>query len=81
MSKQYPIASAERKPSWAKTRANHPKAPHVQCCLCGAPADYQVWIEVNWFRGDDEGPFKACKDHKSDARALLSTKATGEQPK
>ncbi len=41
------------------------------CKVCGKPATHKVFVEVNEFRGDDEGPFKVCKDHMKDEGALL----------
>lgn len=77
MSRQtYPrIVDSTHKPKWDKLRVQHPKnAHHWQCCACPAPATHLVFVQVNWFRGDDEGPFKACADHKRDAAALLSSR-------
>lgn len=70
----YPRAGTTiRRQKWVKLGE---KNPH-KCCVCQAPAIYQSWVEVSWFRGDDEGLFKACKLHKDDATALLATQAQG----
>jgi hypothetical protein len=72
--REYPrIVDATHKPKWAKLRIQHPKnAPDWTCCCCPAPATHSVYVQVDWFRGNDEGPFKACKTHKGDALALLA---------
>lgn len=66
MSKTYPRAEPQHKPLWVKK-----PTPGLVCCVCQAPATHQVWVEVDWFRGNDEGPFKSCKQHKDDPKALL----------
>ena len=79
--RDYPrIDHATRKPKWDKLRIQHPKqAKSWQCCVCAQPATHQAWVQVSWFRGEDEGPFKACGLHMADATALLASKALKEQ--
>lgn len=51
------------------------KCPRIapRCAVCGAAAEFRPWVQVNWFRGDDAGPFPACAMHKEDAAALLAS--------
>lgn len=72
----YPrIGEATHKPKWAKLRIQHPKnAAAWQCSVCAGPATHLVFVEVDWFRGNDEGPFKTCRDHKGAAVELLSAR-------
>lgn len=64
----YPRVSNTRpQPKWAGIK----KGP--KCCVCGAPATHHPIVEVNLFRGDDMGPYKACDLHKADAQALLDS--------
>lgn len=67
MSGKYPRCSDARKLELRPTQK-------PVCKLCGEPATHKVFVEVGWFRGDDEGPFKVCKSHRNDAVALLLAK-------
>lgn len=70
MAREYPrVEETRHQPKWVAMGPN--KGP--KCCVCGAKAVASPWVQVNWFRGEDEGPFKACKEHKSDAQALLNS--------
>lgn len=42
-----------------------------KCCVCGAEATHSVWVQVSYMRGDDEGKFKTCTDHKDAAGLVL----------
>lgn len=70
MSTAYPRADAQHKPRWFKKPSSQ-----MLCCVCNQPATHRVFVQVNWFRGDDEGPFKACKAHKEEAQALLDSRS------
>lgn len=73
-SRRYPrVVDAAFQFKWRDQRAKAGKkfVEHHLCVVCGAPATHKVFVQVNWFRGDDEGPFKACADHKQDGYALL----------
>jgi hypothetical protein len=71
---------------WDKQRRQHPNDKNLirPCVVCGLPSSHEVFIEVNWFRGDDEGPYRTCRDHRNDLDAILTAdtkavaKATGE---
>lgn len=76
MARDYPrIKDARLQFKWRDQRAKAGKkfVEHHLCVACGEPATHKVFVQVNWFRGDDEGPFKACQDHKQDGAALLAT--------
>lgn len=76
MSRSYPRAEPRLQQNWV----NKP-SPTLVCCVCKAPATHKVWVEVDWFRGNDEGPYKACKAHKDSATALrLADTHRKEQP-
>jgi hypothetical protein len=81
VAKQYPcIDHATEVKSWAKQRKQNPKGINVACCVCSAPATHKTWIQVNWFRGDDEGPFKTCKDHRNSTTEILQSQAKPTHP-
>ena len=42
------------------------------CCVCGAPADATVFVELDCFRGND-GMARACSGHKNDAEAIAAS--------
>lgn len=75
MTRQYPRIGSQRfrGDRWEKQRLQHPndKTRIRPCIVCGAQSTHEVFLEVNWFRGDDEGPFKTCKAHKDDTAALV----------
>jgi hypothetical protein len=74
MSREYPrVVESMLNKKWAKIG----KGKGPKCCVCGELATHETWVQVNWFRGDDEGKFKACKLHKDDAQALLNTQTIG----
>ena len=74
MARQYPrVESTRRQRKWIDMGPD--KGP--KCCVCGAKATHNPEVQVNWFRGDDEGPFKACDTHKEDAEALLNSTQKG----
>lgn len=83
MSREFPrVNNARFMAAWAPTppgKRRPPGKPRAStippCRACGAPATHRVWVEVNWFRGDDEGPFNACKLHKESAAELLDPPA------
>lgn len=62
------VQQSKRERKWIDQGPN--KGP--KCRVCGAKATHSSFVQVNWFRGDDEGPFKACDDHKTDAHNLLN---------
>jgi hypothetical protein len=78
MSATYPrVMDSTFVPRWGKLAAQHPKqAHHYACSVCGAVATHKVFVQVSWFRGDDEGPFKACREHKTAAQELLDRAAS-----
>lgn len=86
-SRIYPRIDSARdmRKKWDARRKQHPndKTGKHPCRVCGEPGTHAVWVQVNWFRGEDEGPFDACMDHRNDAHGLLlgpaSVFATGEQ--
>ena len=69
MTKTYPQAVATPNASWIRMGAG--KGP--KCCICGAKATHSATVEINLYRGDDIGPYKACEVHAADADALLAT--------
>ena len=52
-------------------QARRPLQHKKTCAVCGAEATHEVWIQVSWFRGDDESTY-ACGEHRQDARLLNS---------
>ena len=48
-------------------------ATFPRCCVCGAQAKHKVWIELNWFRGDDDGPHRICSTKAHTASDILAT--------
>ncbi len=69
----YPrIADTGFRKGWQK----EPKAAPF-CCVpsCGLRATHQPDIQVNWFRGDDEGAGPCCKAHSTDVEVLLQATA------
>lgn len=80
MPREYPrVVDSRREKRWTLTpkgqkipkgRTHPNKIP--RCRVCGELATYSSWVQVNWFRGDDEGPFPACNAHKEDAAGLLN---------
>lgn len=62
------VVDSKRERKWIDQGPN--KGP--KCRVCGDKATHSSTVQVNWFRGDDEGPFKACEAHKNDAQALLN---------
>lgn len=78
MSRQsYPRLGSTR--SIVKKQERRPAQHKKRCIVCGDVARSEVWIEVNWFRGDDEGPVPSCKEHKH-AQVLLDTWAKPDTP-
>lgn len=74
MSREYPrVVDTNHKRKWM-SRSGKTQVTPPPCCVCGAPSTHKPFVQVNWFRGDDEGPFNACKAHRRDADALLATK-------
>lgn len=74
----YPrIVDARYMAKWVKLRAQQPRqhANTWLCRACGGPATHSVFVQVDWFRGNDAGPFKACKEHKEAAELLLTPSA------
>ena len=69
-SRQYPrLGDAKNITEKQKRRPiNHKK----RGIACGQEATHAVWIQVDWFRGNDEGPVHACKDHRADQRLIDS---------
>ena len=63
MPRQYPYISDYRKEQRGK------------CVVCGAPAEYLVIIQVNWFRGDDESA-RTCHEHK---RQIYASEVLGAE--
>ena len=61
------------------TMCNYPKIGLVERrpkntsarCRCGTIGKYQIHIQVNWFRGDDEVVW-ACEGHKKDVEFLIT---------
>ena len=71
MSRQYPRV-VDPRPIKKGVAALGDKKGRPVCCVCAKPATNASRVQVNWFRGDDAGPYKACEDHKLDAAALLA---------
>lgn len=70
MARQYPaVVDMRRQRKWIDMGAG--KGP--KCCVCGAKATHSPFVEVNLFRGDDMGPYKACALHACDPHALLNS--------
>jgi len=75
VSRVYPrIDDAAPKPQWERARIKNPKNIGPVCCVFQAPATHRVFVEVSIFRGDDEGPFNTCKDHRRDADSVLASR-------
>lgn len=76
MARDYPrVVDTRFQFKWRDQRAKAGKkfVEHHLCVACDKPATHKVFVQVDWFRGNDEGPFKACQDHKQDGAALLAT--------
>jgi hypothetical protein len=70
MARDYPaVVDTRRQRKWIDMGAD--KGP--KCCVCGAKATHHPFVEVNLFRGDDMGPYKACELHATDPQALLNS--------
>jgi len=70
LARDYPtVADARRQRKWIAMGAD--KGP--KCCVCGAKATHHPFVQVNLFRGDDMGPYKACDLHATDPLALLNS--------
>lgn len=54
--RRYPYYSGASK---LKQKRNRP-----QCAACDAEATHRIWVQVSWFRGEDESEF-VCARHKS----------------
>lgn len=73
--KHYPRIGTCRdmRQKWDAQRKQHPKDKSRlrPCRACGEPGTHSVFVQVSWFRGEDEGPFNACLAHRNDATGLL----------
>lgn len=70
MAREYPrIGSAGLRDKWAKKPAT---APFCIAPGCTCRATHRPEVEVNWFRGDDEGSGPVCKAHSADPVKLLA---------
>ena len=70
MARNYPaVVEPRRQRKWIDMGAG--KGP--KCCVCGAKATHHPFVQVNIFRGDDMGPYKACDLHANDPQALLNS--------
>lgn len=60
MAKKYPVINgARKKPNKNKDGKSNYGAP---CVICGKGTIGEKWIQVNWFRGDDESA-RVCHEH------------------
>lgn len=82
--RQYPRIGEQRfrGDKWDKQRKRAPNDKNLirPCVVCSAPSTHEVFVEVNWFRGDDEGPFRTCKEHRNDLDAILIASTTNGAP-
>jgi hypothetical protein len=75
--REYPFVGqvSDMRSRWS-IRAGSDKGKPVKnrprCCVCGEQADAIVWIQTNWFRGDDVS-VRACMQHANDVDSLTST--------
>jgi hypothetical protein len=63
MSRSYP-RFGDRRDIKAK-QERRPPEHKKRCAICGDIATSEVWIQVSWFRGEDQFAY-ACKDHRND---------------
>jgi len=69
MPREYPrIGSWGGKPRWSKDPKS---APRCIAPGCSCRATRQPWIEVSWFRGEDERSGPVCQEHSEAPPAQL----------
>lgn len=69
MPREYPrIGSWGGKPRWTKDPTT---APFCTAPGCKCRATRQPWIEVSWFRGEDERGGPVCREHSEEPPAQL----------
>ena len=52
--------------------AARPNKKRPPCCVCGKPADAKVFVEVYWFRGNDESA-STCWEHRRDLQGIVAS--------